>query len=187
MSNRKTNGPSNAGVLATAVLALAVVGGLAYYVKQSPAGNIPHEELKPDRRPQDAAPAQRSPQQTDTAVIFTPRFEGATLHFEHTEVPVPAGEDPMVFAINEYLKLSDIADAGARLLSVRVDDGTATLNFSGQFAQTQGSMDEGTLVQGIQRTMGQFEGIRQLVFQAEGKPIESLGHLELSEPIPVIR
>jgi hypothetical protein len=92
-----------------------------------------------------------------------------------------------VFAVNEFLTQAAFLPKGARLVSARVHDGLAELDFSPEVAKTYGTDDERTLVNGILTAVGQFPEIKSATFLSGGKPIDSLGNIDLSEPQPVQR
>lgn len=73
------------------------------------------------------------------------------------------------------------------VLSVDVKDGIATLSFNPAFESGYGTDDERTMIEGLQRTMGQFTDVQKIEIVVDGKNIESLGNIEISEPLDVLR
>jgi hypothetical protein len=114
-----------------------------------------------------------------------PEFQGDDLKFKEGKSKVPAGEDPMVFAVTEYLKTLDAMPKEARALSVKVENGVASLNLSKEVPVGVSSMDEMTLVKGVLATFKQFPTVQAVKFLVEGEPVESFGHLDLTEPQPI--
>lgn len=188
MSNHKRS-PAARTVAVITLLGVVVVGGLAAYVKFTPADKVtPPEGQHVLRKGPDIDITEHPIGTSRTKVlVFTPRYEGETLKFDSAQRDVPTGEDPRVFAVNAFLQASKIVEPTARLLSVDVKDGEATLSFSEAFGGGYGTDDEHTLIDGLRTTLGQFEEIQKLLLTVEGKPIESLGSVELSGGLDVTR
>lgn len=190
MSNPK--GPSKRVLYAITLFAVLVVGGLAAYVKLTPADKVPADQHR-DQLSQRAEPkvditTKRSGSEVTDVFVFTPKQEGdVAATFERKLVPVPAGEDAKVFAVNAFLQASKIVEPTARLLAVDVEDGVAKLSFNAAFEGGYGSGDEAVLIEGLQRTLGQFEGITKIEVFADGKPLDSLGNVELAGGLDVRR
>lgn len=161
-----------------------LVGGLAAYVRFSPAREVP-----PDmRRPPTASQGDNKTPATPTKVIvLTPQFQDNELRFDQKEEQLPPGEDKIAFAVKGFLGHLNFLPAGADLKSVKVTDGLAELDFGAPFNTSYGTDDERTIVNGILTAVGQFPEIRSVRFLAGGKPIESLGNIELTDPQPVLR
>lgn len=177
-------------LLTVTFLGVAVVGGLAAYVKFAPADKVPanqHRDIGQKRLPAPEVSIHRSNAAASGKVfVFTPRYEGSELKFDSAEVDVPGDQEPAVFAVNEFLRASKIPDEAARLLSIDLQDNVATLSFNEAFAGGYGSDDEHTLLDGLRTTLGQFEPIEKFRILIDGQAIESLGNVELSE-LDVIR
>jgi hypothetical protein len=181
----------NSGTKAIWVLLLIGVAGaaaLAAYVRLTPAQHVPPEmraaphdtvASKVDRRPAD--------QERTHVDILTPEVSGTDLHLKTQRQQVPQGENPMTYAVNQFLKNSHIVDDKAKAIGVQVKAGVAYIDFTPSFRQTYGSLDERTLLQGICTTLGQFPNVNKVQFQVDGQPLESLGNVELTDPIDVIR
>ena len=73
---------------------------------------------------------------------------------------------------------------GTRLLSLKVKDGLATVDLSREFSDnfSGGAEDEALCISSILRTLSQFPEIKKVLFEVEGKPLDTLGHLELDGP-----
>ena len=189
MSNPK--GPSNRILLAVSLFTVMVVGGLAAYVKLAPADKVPAEEHR-DQLSQKPAPqvditAKRTDSEVTDVFVYTPRASGETTVFEGELVAVPAGVDAKVFAVNKFLEVSKIVEPTARLLSVSVEDGVAKLSFNAAFEGGYGSGDEGVLIEGLSRSLGQFKEISKYEVFVDGKPLDSLGSVELAGGLDVKR
>ncbi len=77
--------------------------------------------------------------------------------------------------------------AGAKLLSIRIADGTATLNFNRAFLDEHpgGTASEVATVYSLANTLTQnLAEVKRIRFQADGKDVTTLrGHLDLREPV----
>ncbi len=169
---------------AVIALMLAGAGGVAavgMYVKNTPdAAQIPPAL----RRSSLGHEAQKVPVRAkDSAEILIPRSSGGNLSFEKSTEKVPTGADPMVFAINRYLENTHFAKGHA--LSCTVVDGLAHIEFDPAFQSSYGSSDEETLLQGLSKTLGQFPEVKKMQFFINGSPVESIGNVDLSQPLDV--
>jgi hypothetical protein len=170
----KSNQPSLAILLALGIL---LFGGLATYVAMSPNAKVP-DEMKRQNPPQ--------PKEGE-AKIFTPKPDGNDITLDADIKPVPKGENPMVFAVNQFLEKAKVTDPKAKLLGVELEaDGLAILYFNQAFRQTYGTHDEMTLLDGIRASMGQFPAVNRIKFTIEGEALETLGGVDLTEPIDVL-
>jgi hypothetical protein len=181
MPKRKKN-QSNSALWWLALIGLAVVAGLGYYAKFGPANRVPAELAAPKR----VEPVEAEANEPEVRVM-TPSYAGDKLQFTEAKSKPGTGENPMVFAVNSFLSTSKVVESQARLQSVKVKDGVAYLDFSAAFGQTYGTEDEQTILEGVCRTMGQFKSVDRVQFLVQGKPLDTLGNVELTEPIPVIR
>lgn len=162
-----------------------VVGALASYVANQP--DLNGQAGKNTTKAGTTGNSVTASHNTETSVVlFAPKYEGYDLKFETRNATVPSGQDPRVFAVNEYLKASNVAPADSQLLSITIEGSTATLDFNSAFNQTYGTDDERTLLNGILRTLGQFPQIEKALFTINGKPFETMGNIDLTEPQPVI-
>src|SRR5690606_5920316 len=91
------------------------------------------------------------------------------------------------YAVREYLKSISAIPREAKLLDCTVSNGIATLNFNSAFAAGYGTEDERTIVEGILTTLGQFEDIEGVIFHMDGRPLDTLGNIDLGGPQKVIR
>jgi len=152
---------------------------------------VPPEERKPEptiTRKVDQKPAEKPKELASEGSVLVPTMNGMELTFQSETRPMPAGSNPMVFAVNEYLKQIPAVPKDARLVGVEVIDHTAIMQFNRVFGETTyGSEDEKTVLDGLCATMGMFPDVSQIKLEAEGKGIDSLGHVELGDPLPVTR
>jgi hypothetical protein len=170
-------GKSERSLIVPVLLICGVVGvGVAAYVKLAPADVVPVE-----------APVEEQQNGGSGVQLLTPYYANDELRFRTETVEVPENVDPRVFAVNRYLRTTEFVPPDAEIMTVTVSNRTATLDFNAAFNTSYGTTDESTVINGILAVMGQFDDVDYVVFLAEGQPIESLGNLELTDPLPVTR
>lgn len=161
------------------------LSALGYYVVNTPnAARVP-DEIR--RQPSEAPPAIEKPATPSAAkaTVVLPFIRNEKVVMNDTSVTVPTGVNPKLFLGNEILIGLEIP--GAKVLGVEVKSGVAAIDFNRGIEKGYGSMQESQLVESFQLGFGQFAEIDSIQLFVEGKPIESLGHLELNAPLPVIR
>ncbi len=188
MPSRKSRRPSTAPIWVILLLSVSVVAVLAAYVKLTPADRVP-ESLRRTESGRGAANHPSESRRADGPTVLVPKpvFTEQGMEFLRSTVALPQGEDPRKFAVNAFLQASGIPQPAARVLGVDLRDGVARLDFDEGFGPGFGSMDEATLVNGIRATLGQFPEVDLVELYVSGERIQDLGHLDLSEPQPVIR
>lgn len=187
MSNPKA--PTTKTLLIVTLSAVAIVGSLAAYVKFAPADRVPDDQRRPavsNIKPP-APNVDVSVRNRTQVLVFTPVYEGTSLRFTSITRPVPDNTKPEVFAVQAFLNMSKVTDADVRVLDVDVRNGLATISLNGAFAAGYGTDDESVLLAGISRALGQFPAIEKVEFYVDGVKLDTLGHIELVEPLPVIR
>jgi hypothetical protein len=189
MSNPK--GPTTKTLLIVALCGAAIVGSLAAYVKLTPADRVPEDQrrveapAKPRIEPQIDVSVEKAPE--GRVYVFEPFFDGNDLKFNTRMADVPKGTSPETYALGAFLEASRIPAPEARVLDVDVRNGLAAVSFNSAFAGGYGSSDEQVLIEGIRRSLGQFPAINEFELYIDGTKMETLGSVELSEPVPVIR
>jgi len=174
MTRRAKGKPNLWGVWALLVLGIGSVAGLAVYIKTTPADRVPASEHRRSTQPQ-------------SVNVYRPKYIGDQLKFDSRRETPPAGQDERVFAVNQFLHESGVALEGAELISCEVRDRIAYLNFNRAFDRTYGTEDEQTLVKGILQVMSQFEGFDSVQILIEGKPMQTMGNIDLTDPLPIHR
>jgi hypothetical protein len=189
MSNPK--GPTTKTLLIVALCGVAIVGSLAAYVKLTPADRVPENQrraetpAKPRVEPNIDVSVQKASE--GRVYVFEPHFDGNDLKFNTRIVDVPSDTPPEVFALTSFLEASRIPDPNTRVLGVDVRAGLAAVSFNSAFAGGYGTTDEQVLIEGIRRVLGQFPAINEFELYIDGTKMETLGSVELNEPMPVIR
>lgn len=171
-------------IIAFILIACAVVGAYIVATGHRPPATSPtvaHQPPKP--RP---TPSQHSEQ----VKVYRVAIENNRPKLRPTVQEVKVGENPMEVALRRLIEqgsTSDLANPipeGTRLLSLAVDGDLAIVNLSHEFRDnfTGGSEEEALTVGAILKTLGQFPQIKRVLFKVEGKPLDTLGHLDLSGP-----
>lgn len=122
--------------------------------------------------------------------VYQVEVKGNEVKLRATEKEVPAGKNPAETALRTLIEQGDQGNLanpipkGTRLLSFKVRKGLARVDLSREFVDnfSGGSEAEGLTIGSILRTLSQFKEIKQVEFFVAGKPLETLGHLELSGP-----
>lgn len=172
------------------LLAALGVGVFAAYVQLTPSARTVPPELRKDgpEVTTTAAPRPRRDRRTTRAVqrveLLVPALDGENVKLV-PELTSAVGDEAIVFVANGALKAMNIDDA--RALGVNVKDGLATIDFNAGIEKGYGSMEEATLIKALQMGLGQFKNVSRFQFRVEGRTVESLGHYEMAEPLPVIR
>ncbi len=174
------------------MLAIGLVGAgaLAVYVK-SGHDKVPHDQPG-DQSAIETAVVQEQPKKEAIAhtstLVLTPVMKGMDLTFTKALKDVPEGVDPKVFALNEYLRQIPAVPKEAKVLGVEVKDRTAMVSVTQQLENAGfGSEDEKAVLDGIAATLGLDPAVDAVTIEVGGKRVDSLGHADLSEPMPVIR
>lgn len=184
--NQKKSGNPMIALMAVGVLGL---GALAAYVKFGGADKVPPELKRVESLQKKDVPAGKNepepPVEKTTVELFTPSRDSEELKFTKHRSDVPEGEDARLFALNHFLQASKIADPKAKVVGIQVKDGVALIDASPEFNQTYGTFDEEAILKGISATLAQFNDIEKVQFFVEGKPVTTLGNVDLTEPISV--
>ena len=125
--------------------------------------------------------------------IYMIGVDGDQLVLRPLEITIDASDEPVEAAMNAFVEQQDTSDLGnpipeeARIENVTVDGDMATIDFSIEFVDgfAGGSEEETLLIQAIAKTVGQFDHINKIMLKADGKPVNTLGHLDISEPIMI--
>ncbi|MGI8923386.1 MAG: GerMN domain-containing protein [Fimbriimonadales bacterium] len=172
MSSRKTkkDTPGAGPLVVMGVLAAVVLGGLIYYVKFGPPA-----DLAP---PVDGAKAGKNVRVN----VPVARVDGADTTFNTESQELPPGTDVIEASVNGFLETIPAVQPEARLITVKYEGENAELQFSSNFRQTYGTDDESMIVQGIMKAVASNSKVKTVTFTEGGKPIESLGSIDLTGP-----
>lgn len=127
--------------------------------------------------------------ETVVAVYF-PNADGTKL--VAVSKNIKAGEDKYLGAVQALTegpadkKLTAVMPKNTKVISVRVDKGIASVDFSKEFVKnfTGGSTGELMLVGAVVDTLTEYAEIKAVQILVDGKKIDTLaGHMDLSEPL----
>jgi len=125
---------------------------------------------------------------TGPALLTAPIGAAPVMTPTTVALPAPA---PAQDALNALIARADSPlPPSTKLLSVRVANGLATVDFSREMRDnfTDGDSGETRTVNAILSTLGRFPTISRVQILVEGQPVDSLGGLlSLPDPLPVIR
>ncbi len=173
-------------LVAFGLLAGLGLAGIATYVQSAP-GSKQNPILKPE------TPIQRpTNQSTDTVNDPAPLKEQVSVQsIKQTEtgyelfgsVKVSAKE-PELGALNAMLRTLGYKEFNFVDFQLS-EDGAATLDVSSGIRNGFSSGEESDFVKALQVCLGQFPKVKSVVLKVDGEKLDTLGHLELSEPILV--
>lgn len=103
---------------------------------------------------------------------------------DYTGMPL---EEKVVRELLAGPKNSELATgipAGVKLLDVKMEDGTALVNFARE-GLNGGSLQESLTITQITKSLGELESVKKVQFLIMGAKAETLmGHFDVSEPFP---
>jgi spore germination protein GerM len=136
-----------------------------------------------------AAPLKQGP--VHQATIYTVDLDHGTAANQYLvpqDVPIAHPKQPVRDALEELLHAQNSPiPAGTHLLSVKVSDGLATVDFShSPVDETQGEDQQAQALEAIQRTLGQFADVSRIQILVAGQAPASLGQAA-GGPMDVLR
>lgn len=189
MPKRSSSSPAGKSVLAIFLLAALGGGVLAAYVKLTPAA------LHVERPDQSAGPDVSVRAHPDNSTQITGRQNGSTLLVptvdqDDVKLTKPAGDTPEgvrpeVFLVNQTL--DSLKVDGAKAVGIDVKDRVAIVSFNPGIQKGYGTIEEGHLIKALSMALGQFPEIDAFQVAVEGKTVDSLGNIDLTTPVLVIR
>lgn len=126
-----------------------------------------------------------------SADLYFPRTAGRGLGLETRIFHLTEGEmvaEAVTLALlggPRVEELSPVIPVGTQLLSVKLEDGVCTLDFSGEFLSGMPESEEGQLlvIYAIADTLGNLDTVDSVVLQAEGETLTEYGSVVLPEPL----
>lgn len=187
MSSRTTTKAANRVAWVFVILGAVTLGAVATVAQMGrvvPAALHKQPPVEATAQPQqpDKAEAPKTEKVKTFRVGFTPDFTT-----ESHVSDVPPGVDPKLFTLNDYLSQIKAVPQEARVQSVTVSDGVATIDFPPALRHGYGTEDEQMVVEGICRVMGQFPEVKWVKFTIDGQSVDTLGNIDLSRPLAVTR
>lgn len=199
MSNKKSNPNSgNRGAL-MALLLVGAMGATALttYITMGPGKSIPKEEQRAERLPEhqegktDSTAGKmdlKDPVETQVTILSPKSDDKGNITYDKRTETVPQGENRYLLAINSFLEEAKISPEGSKAVAADLEpDGLLTLQFNEAFDTTYGTEDEEILVDGILKSVGQFRAVKRVRFTIMGRPMETLGNIDLTQPMPALR
>jgi hypothetical protein len=156
--------------LAGAALALFLV--LFWYVKVGPPSDL---------KPKDQNLSPQPPAPKSYAFIPKVTFQDGEPHWELHKEEIQNNADPLLEAINRFLKESGIAPK-AKLTAVRARGKQAELYFENLFEQSYGTDNDSLLLEGIFKAIKENSSFETVFFLESGKPAQTLGNLDVEGP-----
>lgn len=209
MSKKKANpkGGFKGPLLGLLVIGAMGAGALSTFVVMGPGREVPADQRRTERLPEHQEPkpaATRKPAGEDVrntpprgvqrdlddkkVTVLNPKSDAeGNLQYDQEDRNVDEKVGAIRTAINGFLRSENVAPKEAELVKANVKDGLLTLEFNEAFDTTYGTEDERTIVDGILRTAGQWKAVKQVKFTIMGRDLETLGSIELIDPLPVLR
>ncbi len=180
----------NRALTIAAVVLVAISIGLGVYISQRIGSPIREPEAPPTAQREPTPPP--TEEKTREVKVFRVVVENNEPRLKSSVQSVPDG-DPIRSALSKLVEQGSNGGTvnpipkGTKLLGVEVKDGLAKVDFSREFRDNfaGGSEGEALVIAVILRTMDQFDEVKKVQILVEGKPIDSLGHADLSEPLDV--
>ena len=148
---------------------------------------------EPPKQTETKPPVEKEATLEDMKVkVYYPDESGLRLVEVEREIEVSKDADKYAAAVETMMttpseqELTEIFPKHAKLLSVTVDNGIATVNFDDGLQKhfVGGSAGETFLVGSVVNALTNFDEIKGVQFLIDGKKIDSLaGHMDLSEPV----
>ncbi len=191
MANQKTKPSGSNPLIFLGLIAAMGLGALAYYISNNPSTQTIPMEYRRTRSSAQLKPIHKGPNvevTTSTAKVGGPlvaSIVGDQVLLKPFSGQAPPGAEPKLLALQETIngfKLNDV-----RILGVDVQARNALVEITPAIHDGMGSMQEAKFLEALQRVMGQFPDVDKVQIMVDGKPLDSLGHFETADPMPVIR
>lgn len=171
------------------IAGLTVLGGLGAYAKMQ-GNKVPEAEMRTERAPQHRTPSVKAPdtqvKKDKTSVeIVRVDYQSENYKVDRDTRELETGQSPYLVAVNASLAHVDAVPAGAVATSAKFSDGKLALDFAAPFRRTYGTAEEGEIIQTILESLKQFKDVKSVLITEGGKSIETLGSVELTEPLEV--
>lgn len=173
-------------LVAFGLLAGLGLAGIATYVQSAPGSKQnPIGESKPVQPPKanDSSVGIKDPAPATLQVSVQTIKQTETGYELSGSVRVSAKE-PELGAANAMLKTLGYKDFNFVDFQVS-EDGSAILDVTGGIRNGFSSGEEADFVRALQVCLGQFPNVKSVILKVDGEKLDTLGHLELSDPILV--
>lgn len=172
------------------ITAFLGAGVLAAYVRFTPGAahvqrpeSISQPEVTIESRP--ANPHRTSQTTTVPDNLMIPAVQNNEVVLARPIGSIPDGVKPEVYVVNETL--SSLLIDKAKVLDISVTKGLALIHCTPEIQKGYGTFEEGNLIKSIQLALGQFKQIDAYQIVVEGHIVETLGNIDLTTPVKVIR
>lgn len=183
----RSSGPKNGTILLTALFAAMGVGAMATYMARNPdARTVPADMRRVEETAHSAPPS-------PTESVRAPAAEAKQATGFEVRLPTLANEEVKLGdkPIKTQYPVKEIAKAalqvagmdGIELMGADFKNGTVTLDFNAKLSEGVGSMQEGRFIDALTMGLRQIPGAERLRMFSEGKPVETLGHIEFGESV----
>lgn len=174
-------------IIVAVVIFVLCIGLGAYIFAGQKSPDVPAPLINP------VSPPNVSIDKHDTVKIYMIGVENNNPVLKPVDIDLNTGEDPVKFTFQSMVEEVDTADLanpipeGTKLIGLTVENELLSLNFSREFIDNfpGGSENESLLINSILKTAAQFPNIRKVKLSVDSKPVDTLGHLDLSEPLGV--
>ncbi|MEP0766004.1 MAG: GerMN domain-containing protein [Fimbriimonadia bacterium] len=161
------------------ILAVAMIAVLAYLsLMPSP---------KPPGEPQNGRDAMHGQDEAGRVNVFKPSYKDDRMVLEPKSISVPPGRTKLFAAVSELIRDERLFPKGVKLLGAEVKGKTAELNFSEELRAGYSTDEEEALLKSLSATVGQFLEVENMRILVAGSPVDTLGNVDLSDPVPVTR
>ncbi len=172
-------------LVAFGLLAGLGLAGIATYVQSAPGSkqNPILKEQAPVQRPtnEPTDPVDPAPLKEQVSVQSIKQTETG---YELSGSVKVSAKEPELGALNAMLETLGYKEFNFVDFQVS-EDGLATLDVSSGIRSGFSSGEESDFVKALQVCLGQFPKVKSVVLKVDGEKLDTLGHLELSEPILV--
>jgi hypothetical protein len=159
------------------------LGALASYVQNTPEARRVPPEIRRESSNRPATPTLNQEPMAMSTVRFAEVKNGKVVLSGRT--PIPKSTGPALFATNRSLE--SMGAANAKVLSIEIENGIALLNANSAMLEGFGSLQESEVIEALSLTLGQFPNVKGFTISVEGTQLDTLGHFELENPVPVTR
>lgn len=141
----------------------------------------------------DTPPAAEQQLKGEKYTVYRVPVSGEEYLIKETAIyDAPEGENREMAALNAMIttqpadskKAVNLFPEGTKVLGVKVEKGVAYVNFNKAFAKRgQGSYNERMMVNAVVCSLTDNKDITKVKFLVEGKPLDTLGHMDMLDPI----
>jgi len=187
MPKRSSNSPAGKSVAAILLLTVLGAGVLAAYVGLNPQAShvVVDRPATPDVSVNTRHDDNKVAPPQDSMTLLVPAVVQNDVKLDRPASSPPEGVAPEVNLINQTL--ASLQVEGAKALGIDVKDHLAVVSFNPGIEKGYGTIEEGHLIKALSLALGQFKNIDRFQLAIEGKTVDSLGNIDLTTPVKVLR